>query len=74
MTKAVKLNGTGCPDFDPKVSDLVVTGHANASFANQRAGVQVVARLAGAPVRRRRAHGLRPHDAAAAGRLPRLRS
>jgi hypothetical protein len=40
-TKPVKLNGTGCPNFDPKVSDLVVTGHANASFANARAGVQV---------------------------------
>jgi hypothetical protein len=40
-TKPVKLNGTGCPNFDPKVSDLVITGHANASFANRRAGVQV---------------------------------
>jgi len=40
-TKPVKLNGTGCPNFDPKASDLVVTGHANASFANRRMGVQV---------------------------------
>lgn len=40
-TKPVKLNGTGCPNFDPKASDLVITGHANASFANARLGAQV---------------------------------
>jgi hypothetical protein len=39
--KPVKLNGSGCASFDPKVSDLVITGHANASFANAHAGVQV---------------------------------
>ena len=41
MTKPVKLNGPACPGFDPKESDLVVTGHANASFENPRAGVHV---------------------------------
>ena len=41
MTKSAKLSGPACPGFDPKASDLVITGHANASFENQRAGVQV---------------------------------
>jgi hypothetical protein len=35
------LSGPSCPGFDPKVSDLVITGHANASFRNTRAGVQI---------------------------------
>ncbi len=40
-TTPTKLHGPSCPGFDPKVSDLVITGHANASFKNSRAGVQV---------------------------------
>jgi len=40
-TKPTKLAGPACPGFDPKVSDLVVTGHANAIFQNPRAGGQV---------------------------------
>jgi hypothetical protein len=41
MTKPSKLEKPGCPGFDPKESDLVITGHANASFAHARAGVHV---------------------------------
>jgi hypothetical protein len=41
MTTPTKLEGPSCPGFDPKLSDLVITGHANASFKNPRAGVQV---------------------------------
>jgi len=41
VTKPVKLKNPGCPGFDPKESDLVITGHANASFDNTRAGVHV---------------------------------
>ena len=33
--------GISCPDFDPKASDLVVTGQGSASFENARAGVEV---------------------------------
>jgi hypothetical protein len=40
-TTPTKLTGPSCPGFNPKVSDLVVTGHANASFKNPRAGVQI---------------------------------
>jgi hypothetical protein len=39
--RSSKPSGPSCPGFDPKSSDLVVTGHANASFQNARAGVQV---------------------------------
>ena len=39
--KSTKLTGPDCPGFEPKASDLVVTGHANASFENPQAGVQV---------------------------------
>jgi hypothetical protein len=39
--KPVKLGGSPCPSFDPKVSDLVITGHANSYFQWPRAGVQV---------------------------------
>ena len=38
---SVRPTGPSCPGFDPKASDLVVTGHANASFTNKRAGVQI---------------------------------
>jgi hypothetical protein len=38
---SVKPVGPSCPGFDPKASDLVVTGHANANFEYPRAGVQV---------------------------------
>jgi hypothetical protein len=41
QTDPIKLRGPSCPGFDPKVSDLVITGHANASFRNVRAGVQI---------------------------------
>ena len=41
IVKSSKPAGPACPGFDPKESDLVVTGHANASFGNKRAGVQV---------------------------------
>ncbi len=41
MTRSTKPAGPSCPGFDPKASDLVVTGHANARFQNPRAGVQV---------------------------------
>ena len=40
-TEPKKPSGPSCPGFNPKASDLVVTGHANASFENTRAGVQV---------------------------------
>jgi hypothetical protein len=40
-TRPQKLRGPSCPGFDPKESDLVVTGHASAVFDNQRAPVQV---------------------------------
>ena len=35
------LTGPACPGFDPKESDLVVTGHAQARFAYARGGVVV---------------------------------
>jgi hypothetical protein len=41
MTKPVKLEKPECPGFDPKESDLVITGHANASFDHADAGVHV---------------------------------
>ena len=41
MTRPTPPQSPSCPGFDPKSSDLVVTGHANASFGNPRAGVQV---------------------------------
>jgi hypothetical protein len=41
QVRVTKLVGPSCPGFDPKESDLVVTGHANATFQNARAGVQV---------------------------------
>jgi hypothetical protein len=41
MTKPGKPKGVSCPGFDPKASDLIVSGHANATFLNERAGVQV---------------------------------
>jgi hypothetical protein len=34
-----KLTSPHCPGFDPKESDLVVSGHAEARFGYQRAGV-----------------------------------
>jgi hypothetical protein len=34
-----KLTAPNCPGFDPKESDLVVTGHAEARFAYSRGGV-----------------------------------
>jgi hypothetical protein len=40
--KSQKPAGPDCPGFEPKASDLVVSGHATASFKNQRAGVQIV--------------------------------
>jgi len=36
---AGKLSAPNCPGFDPKESDLVVTGHAEAHFVYSRAGV-----------------------------------
>lgn len=41
QTKATKLSSPSCPGFNPKESDLVVTGHAEAKFAFQQAGVQL---------------------------------
>lgn len=41
VTKSMKPVGPACPGFDPKESDLVVTGHANASFEYRDAGVQL---------------------------------
>jgi len=41
LIRSARPVGPSCPGFDPKASDLVVTGHANASFENPRAGVQV---------------------------------
>ena len=38
---AEKPVGISCPNFDPKASDLVVTGQGSAMFENQRAGVEV---------------------------------
>jgi hypothetical protein len=38
-TKASKLTAPKCPGFDPKESDLVVTGHAEARFVYRRGGV-----------------------------------
>ena len=35
--KASKLTAPGCPGFDPKESDLIVTGHAEANFTLARA-------------------------------------
>jgi len=40
-TSPEKPTGIACPGFDPKASDLVVTGYANASFENVNAGVHV---------------------------------
>jgi hypothetical protein len=40
-TSPSKPTGVSCPGFDPKASDLVVTGYANASFENGNAGVHV---------------------------------
>jgi hypothetical protein len=40
-TTPSKITAPTCPGFQPKVSDLVVTGHATASFSNVRVGVQV---------------------------------
>jgi hypothetical protein len=40
-TPPAKLRGPSCPGFDPKESDLVVTGHASAVFDYTRAGVRV---------------------------------
>ena len=37
--KPSKLIGPNCPGFNPKESDLVVTGHAEAQFTYQRGGV-----------------------------------
>jgi hypothetical protein len=36
-TPTSKLSAPSCPGFDPKESDLVVTGHANARFVNSAA-------------------------------------
>jgi hypothetical protein len=41
IIKSDRPQGPTCPGFDPKASDLVVTGHANASFTNPSARVQV---------------------------------
>ena len=40
-TKPTKPTGISCPGFDPKASDLVVTGYSSASFDNVHAGVHV---------------------------------
>ena len=40
-TPSSKPTSPSCPGFDPKTSDLVITGHANASFQNPRAGVEI---------------------------------
>jgi len=37
--KPTKLTAPNCPGFDPKESDLTVTGHAEARFAYSRGGV-----------------------------------
>jgi hypothetical protein len=37
--KPGKLTAPSCPGFNPKESDLVVTGHAEAQFTYQRGGV-----------------------------------
>ena len=61
-TATTDLMGPSCPGFDPKESDLVVSGHAEAGFTFSRSIVQfeqavVVLRSAGSGAR-----GLRPHD------------
>jgi hypothetical protein len=33
--------GPDCPGFEPKLADLVLTGHAAATFENPRAGVRI---------------------------------
>ena len=38
-TKPSKLTSPSCPGFNPKESDLVVTGHAEAKFSYQQSGV-----------------------------------
>jgi hypothetical protein len=40
-TRAHKLVSPGCPGFNPRESDLVVSGHAEAHFAYRRGGVSV---------------------------------
>jgi hypothetical protein len=40
-TTATKLTSPSCPGFNPKESDLIVTGHAEAKFAFQQSGVTV---------------------------------
>jgi hypothetical protein len=40
-TKASPLKSPSCPGFDPKESDLVVTGHADARYTFQQGGVEV---------------------------------
>jgi hypothetical protein len=40
-TPAEPLSGSSCPGFNPKQSDLVVTGHVNATFHNGQLGLDV---------------------------------
>lgn len=40
-TRPAKPTGFACPGFEPKASDLVVTGYASVSFDNPRIGVQI---------------------------------
>ena len=66
-------HATACPGFDPKESDLVVTGHANANFAFQqrgRAGLDQTRRCSRA--RRRVRTDFARTISAGARRLPRL--
>ncbi len=40
-TKASPITSPSCPGFDPKESDLVVTGHADAKYTFRQGGVQL---------------------------------
>jgi hypothetical protein len=39
--KTSPLSPPDCPGFDPKESDLVVTGHADARYTNKQAGLEL---------------------------------
>ncbi len=41
QTPTEPLGGSACPGFDPKASDLTVTGHVNATFHNGQLGLDV---------------------------------
>jgi hypothetical protein len=41
VVKTTPISGSGCPGFDPKESDFVVSGHADARYTFPQAGVEL---------------------------------